>query len=117
MVCLLAGTRFTKSLVLFGGWQAACRLDCYKILHPPAPPHTEFRLGRWVGQLWVNTTYDCSLWNDIWEGMSEPIVVSNSNAYVDMREGTARAAYPFGAKQDPQQCASNHQCIYLCSYS
>jgi hypothetical protein len=31
MVCLLAGTRFTKSLVLFGGWQAACRLDCYKI--------------------------------------------------------------------------------------
>jgi hypothetical protein len=24
-------TRFTKSLVLFGGWQAACRLHCYKI--------------------------------------------------------------------------------------
>jgi hypothetical protein len=22
---------YTKSLVLFGGWQAACRLDCYKI--------------------------------------------------------------------------------------
>jgi hypothetical protein len=32
MACLVAGTRFTKSLVLFGGWQAACRLDCYKIL-------------------------------------------------------------------------------------
>jgi hypothetical protein len=31
MACLLAGTRFTKSLVLFGGWQAACRIDCYKI--------------------------------------------------------------------------------------
>jgi hypothetical protein len=22
----------TKSLVLFGGWQATCRLDCYKVL-------------------------------------------------------------------------------------
>jgi hypothetical protein len=31
MACLLAGTKLTKSLVLFGGWQAACRLDCYKI--------------------------------------------------------------------------------------
>jgi hypothetical protein len=42
MVCLLAGTRFTKSLVLFGGWQAACRLDCYKIQlvsSPSTPPH------------------------------------------------------------------------------
>jgi hypothetical protein len=30
MACLLAGISMAKSLVLFGGWQAACRLDWYK---------------------------------------------------------------------------------------
>jgi hypothetical protein len=32
MVCLTAGTSIpSHSLVLYGGWQAACRLDCYKV--------------------------------------------------------------------------------------
>jgi hypothetical protein len=28
----IAATRALQSLVLYGGWQAACRLDSYKIL-------------------------------------------------------------------------------------
>jgi hypothetical protein len=39
MACLLAGTSDTKSLVLFGGWRAACRLDCYEI-HMCTPVYT-----------------------------------------------------------------------------
>jgi hypothetical protein len=49
MVCLLAGTRFTKSLVLFGGWQAACRLDCYKIQLLQIKPNTVQQEHRQTG--------------------------------------------------------------------